>query len=78
MDHILVTIVDFFSTYFLEILYSIGRRKKKRKKKEKTNLLLWRYVHTPLMTGADCEGAGEMFQVLRLASGGAAARATSI
>lgn len=21
------------------------------------------YVHTPLITGADCEGAGEMFQV---------------
>ena len=21
------------------------------------------YVHTPLITGSDCEGAGEMFQV---------------
>jgi len=21
------------------------------------------YIHTPLITGADCEGAGEMFQV---------------
>ena len=24
-----------------------------------------RYAHTPLVTGADCEGAGEMFQVTR-------------
>ena len=24
------------------------------------------YVHAPLITGADCEGAGEMFQVLSL------------
>ena len=21
------------------------------------------YIHTPLITGSDCEGAGEMFQV---------------
>merc|ERR1712078_88754 len=27
------------------------------------------YVHTPLMTGADCEGAGEMFQVTTLLNG---------
>ena len=24
------------------------------------------YVHTPLITGSDCEGAGEMFQVTTL------------
>jgi asparaginyl-tRNA synthetase len=27
------------------------------------------YVHTPLITGADCEGAGEMFQVTTLLDG---------
>jgi asparaginyl-tRNA synthetase len=27
------------------------------------------YVHTPIVTGADCEGAGEMFQVTTLMSG---------
>ena len=26
----------------------------------------FRYVHTPLITGSDCEGAGEMFQVTTL------------
>lgn len=26
----------------------------------------FRYVHTPIITGADCEGAGEMFQVTTL------------
>jgi asparaginyl-tRNA synthetase len=30
------------------------------------------YVHTPLMTGADCEGAGEMFQVTTLLNAGEA------
>ncbi len=24
------------------------------------------YVHTPIFTGSDCEGAGEMFQVTTL------------
>ena len=24
------------------------------------------YVHTPILTGSDCEGAGEMFQVSSL------------
>ncbi len=27
------------------------------------------YVHTPILTGADCEGAGEMFKVTTLADG---------
>ncbi len=27
------------------------------------------YVHTPLVTGSDCEGAGEMFQVTTLLNG---------
>lgn len=29
------------------------------------------YVHTPLLTGSDCEGAGEMFRVTTLAPGNA-------
>ena len=29
------------------------------------------YVHTPLLTGSDCEGAGEMFRVTTLAPGAA-------
>ena len=28
------------------------------------------YVHTPIVTGADCEGAGEMFQVRGAAGAG--------
>ena len=30
------------------------------------------YVHTPILTGSDCEGAGEMFRVTTLPSGSAA------
>ncbi len=29
----------------------------------------FRYVHTPILTGSDCEGAGEMFRVTTLAAG---------
>lgn len=29
----------------------------------------FRYVHTPILTGSDCEGAGEMFRVTTLAPG---------
>ena len=32
------------------------------------------YVHTPILTGADCEGAGEMFRVTTLPVGGDGAR----
>lgn len=31
------------------------------------------YVHTPILTGSDCEGAGEMFRVTTLPQGAAAA-----
>lgn len=33
----------------------------------------FQYVHTPIMTASDCEGAGEMFQVTTLLSGAEAA-----
>lgn len=26
----------------------------------------FQYIHTPILSGSDCEGAGEMFQVLRI------------
>lgn len=29
----------------------------------------FRYIHTPILTGSDCEGAGEMFRVTTLAPG---------
>ncbi len=29
----------------------------------------FRYVHTPILTGSDCEGAGEMFKVTTLSAG---------
>jgi asparaginyl-tRNA synthetase len=29
----------------------------------------FRYIHTPILTGSDCEGAGEMFRVTTLAAG---------
>lgn len=29
----------------------------------------FRYIHTPILTGSDCEGAGEMFRVTTLPSG---------
>lgn len=32
------------------------------------------YVHTPLLTGSDCEGAGEMFRVTTLAAGNTQAK----
>ena len=35
----------------------------------------FQYVHTPIMTASDCEGAGEMFQVTTLLSGADSAAA---